>query len=152
MSYVNAALALGLMYVVRKYLLPNRQVNRMAKGRSDKLEFIPFALLLIAMSTLANSGLGRWVATQALAPLFGWVGGWAGVSGAVAATVALALIALAAGCDLIDLEPNGVAKTAVMVLPFLALISVGPVAGFTNDLFGAVSDGGTQMMTSITGQ
>lgn len=145
MPWIACALAFGLYYVVVRYL-PSRL------SRVTGISFVPFALLAIGTMTLADTVVGVWVSNYLIEPVLGLVGSPLGLSAALLAGVAFVLIALAAVFDLIDLKPDGIAKTAVIVLPFLALAAVGPIADAGAGLFDAVSESGSEALTAVVGQ
>lgn len=145
MSWIACALAFGLYYVVRKYL--PRRLSHM-----PGVAFVPFALLAIGTMTLADTIVGVWASTYLIEPVLGFLGGFVGISAALVAGVAFVLVTIAAVFDLIDLKPEGIAKTAVMVLPFLALVAVGPVADAGAGLFDAVSSTGAGALTNLVGR
>lgn len=145
MSWIACALAFGLYYVVKRYL-PRRL------SRTPGVSFVPFALLAIGTVTLADTVVGVWASTYLIEPVLGFLGGFVGVSAALLAGVAFVLLTVAAVFDLIDLNPEGIAKTAVLVLPFLALVAVGPFAAAGSGLFDAVANTGAGALTNLVGQ
>lgn len=143
MSYIAAALALGLYVVWNKYA-PRKLKSFKGSG------FVPFALLAIGVTTLANTIIVTWPVANVVAPIFGWVGGWFGVSGATVAGVVFVLLAIAALLDILnDFDPEGIAMTAVIVLPVLALVAVGPLAAAGSGLFDSISEAGSQALTNL---
>lgn len=166
MSYIVCILAFGLYWLSIKKR-PS-WVGKLAGGGGGKsskggskgggggkfaaavIEFVPFTLLAIATMTLADTAVGRWL-TAPVEWVLQFPAGWMGTSTAVLAGVAFALMALAAILDLLDLKPDGVAKTAVIVLPFLVLIATGPIADAGSGLFERVNQAGTAAMSAIVG-
>lgn len=141
MGYLVAVAAFGLWAVLKK---------KMGGRIAMRLWFVPPALLLIGSASLANTGLGAWIA-GALAAVIGWPAGMVGVS-ATAAIVVVGLLLLAATVfDLKDRNADGVAKTGLILLPILAIAASGPLADGGANLFDQVANAGTNGLTSLIG-
>lgn len=152
MPYAVCALALGLRWVVGNF-------GKKATGKAGKTVtgFVKLGLLAIFSMTLANTGIGVWISN-----LIRTVAGWGtdlfasvtGVSISVSliASIVFALVALAGIGNLIDGEPDGIVKTAVVLLPFLALAATGPLVDSSAGLFEAVSNAGGNALTNLIGR
>lgn len=144
MPYVAAGLAFGLFYLF-KQRLPR------AASRMPYVQFLWYLALAAGTIILATTQVGDWV-SGVVAGAAGWIGGLVGVDGAILVTAVFVLLAGAAVFDLVDGKVEGIAKTGIIVLPFLALVSAGPVAGAASELFAVVSSGATDPLLALVGQ
>lgn len=142
MSYAVAVISIGLYVVLRK---------RLAGKFNNKLWFVAPALLLMATCSLANTGLGAWIAHTIIGGLLGLLGGAFGISTSLLAG-GIALIMLAgAVIDLWDKKPDGFAKTAIIALPLLVILAAGPVASTAGGLFDSIAGVGHNGIAALIG-
>lgn len=149
MPYALFGLALGLRFVLNNF-------GKNLTKKIPKIEFVPFLLLAVATTALASTALGAWLSGM-LSTVIGWGCDLIGQipnlptpSVTMVASVVFVLVALAAIGDLADGEPDGIAKTAVIVLPFLLLAATGPLAEGATGLFDTlVTIGGDTIMGLI---
>lgn len=128
---------------------------KITKGRKKMLWFIPPILLFLGVCSLVwaplpfvGGSLATWIGT-----LLGWVLGWlAGLfsaSSATAATVAILALAIAAVIDLLDKQPDKWAKTAIVTIPFLAVLATGPIASGVDSITRSVSGHSVSVVANI---
>lgn len=141
MGYLVAAAAFGLWAVLKR-----KMTGRVAM----RLWFVPPALLLIGSASLANTGLGAWVAGL-IGAVIAWPAGLIGVSAAAAIVVVGLLLLVATVFDLKDRNADGIAKTGLILLPILAIAASGPLAASGAGLFDQVANAGTNGLTSLIG-
>ena len=151
MPYALFGLALGLRWVFNNF--GKRITNKIPKS-----EFIPFALLAVATTALASTGLGQWL-SDTLGTVIGWGCDLIGQipnlptpSVTMVASILFALVALAAIGDLADGQPNGIAQTAVILLPFLLLTATGPLAQGATGLFDTIATIGGDTLMGLIGR
>lgn len=141
MGYLVAVAAFGLWTVLKR-----KMTGRIAM----RLWFVPPALLLIGSASLANTGLGAWVAGL-VGTVIGWPAGLVGVSGTLAVGVVALLLLIATALDLKDRNADGIAKTGLIMLPILAIAAAGPLFDAGAGLFDQVANAGQSGLTSLIG-
>lgn len=141
MGYLVAIAAFGLWAVLKRKLT----------GRAaSRLWFAPPALLLIGSASLANTGLGAWIAGL-LVDVVAWVASFVAVSATAAIGVVMLILLVATALDLKDKQADGIARTGLILLPILAMSAAGPLPEATGGLFSSVANLGTNGLTSLIG-
>lgn len=125
---------------------------RVCKGRKKMPWPIPPVLLFIGVSSLVWAPI-PWFDTT-LASMAGTVlskvlGLIPGLPVGVAAAVAILALLIAAVFDLSDKHPDGWAKTAILVVPFLAVIGTGPIPTAVQQFTNTVSGHSTDVVSTI---
>lgn len=149
-----------MLWVAGGLFLALRKLAERLQGRKlfERLWWLPFALLSLAVWAFAYAPLPFGWGTPAglLGTIVKWVlqwpGSWIGVSASLIATVVLIVLLGFAAVDLFsDKKPDGIAKTAVYVIPILALVAGGSVAAQVLHFTHLVGNVGPQFVTSIAG-
>lgn len=129
---------------------------KVTKGRKHVYWAIPVALLFIGVCALVWAPIpwvGQTVASlggRVLAFPLGWLGDAVHADVATMATLAIVLLLIAGALDLLDRKPDNYVKTAIVVVPILAVIAAGPVATSVQQVTHAVSGRSTTVVSGIT--
>lgn len=147
MSYAVAVLAFGLYFILRRR--GGGGGGRVSKMLA-KAWWVSPLMLLVASAAITNTIIGVWSAKLG-GGMFGWVGGLVHASGATTAGVVFLLLLVGTCLDLVDKRPDGIAKTGLIVLPLLALIMVGPLAGTGRGLLDSINKASAHSVSSLIG-
>ncbi|EIF01241.1 hypothetical protein [Saccharomonospora glauca] len=120
---------------------------RTTKGRRRIPWPVPVILLFLTSTSLAVSPPVGWLMGK-VADLLGSFG--LSAAGTAALTIVVLLVALV--LDLMDKKPDGVAKTALIVIPLLAVIASGPVGDAVRNVNDGVARMGTNVISTVTGE
>lgn len=129
---------------------------KVTKGRKYVYWLIPVGLLFIGVCALVWAPIpwtGQTVASlggRLLAYPLGWLGDLVNAGVGPMATVAIVVLLIAGFLDLLDRVPDNYVKTAIVVVPILAVIAVGPVANSVQHVTRVVSGRSTTVVSGIT--
>lgn len=137
MSYVIAATAFGLLFVLRK--------------RSKIPWWVRAGLAAIGGASLANTGAGAWLAAR-ISDLAGGLASVTGGSAALFAGVAALIMTVIVVYDIaVDKRADKPAMTGLVLLPLLFLAAAGPLAGVGTGITDAIANLGSSGLTTLIG-
>lgn len=140
MSYIIAGFALALFWIIKK------------KAKKDLKWWLKGLLFMIFAASFANTRLGGWVAQQ-LGRLLGLPAGWVGATGALLATCVLLLLMVVVFFDIKrDRKMDGPAVAAVILIPLLALVALGPVANGATTISDSIANAAAAAFGTVTGR
>lgn len=123
---ILSLLPLGLYGILKKRKVP------------DWLWWVSPTLLFVGMAMLATA-VGDWLASIiTISGQWAWLG-----------SIVMILLIVGAILDLKDKRPDGLAKTAFVAVPFLAMIVSGPIADEVQDIVNRVAGSGVQVTSDI---
>lgn len=145
-------LAGGLFLFLRHLITPLANHGKVKKV----LWWVPYALLVLGVCALmlapipfTDVSIAQGLAYVA-SWLFGLLGSAIGAPAAAIGGVALFILIVAALVDLIkDQKPDGIAKTAVFLLPVLALVAAGPIAANILDFTHSIGQVGPDVVNTL---
>lgn len=119
--------------------------------------FIPPSLLLVGICALAwaqipfiGGSLASWIGTIP-GWLCGLLAGLINVPTSVVVTLVMIGLIIAAAKDLLDKQADKWAKTAFLLLPFLAVSAVGPIAEAVTHITQTVGSTGVTVISHVAG-
>ena len=120
-------------------------IYRQVKKR-DKIHWlIPPLLLFLTSATFAAGPAGRWVMD-----LVAKVLGGMGLAVGLVSSLAIILLVLGIVLDLRDKKADRFARTALVLVPLVAILAAGPIAEAVNGITNGVSDTGNAAVTRLT--
>lgn len=118
----------------------------------ETLLFAAVCALVFAPLPFGLGSVGTAVGSLLLT-VFGWLGSLVNLSGTTVATVLLIAAVVVAVWDIVsDLNVDRPAKNALIVMPFLCLIAVGPIASGVQNVVGGIQGTATNSVSNVLGQ